>query len=208
MAMSMHLPAGYATLAYNFVGTGLPLGAATTFQVQLSTPDDTPVEVGTTFNALWNTHLKSLISSSVTMTGTRVKFGPMEDGPFTTVSASLAGTSSASTVPPNTAVLITKRTAFGGKSGSGRMFHPGANDTIVDDSGKLTPATQTAWQTAFSAWYVAAASSGSQIVLAHTSGTYTKKDGTVVTVADRLPSLVLGLNVASQVATQRRRNRR
>lgn len=47
-------------------------------------------------------------------------------------------------LPPNTSVLITKRTALGGRKGRGRMFLPGVRETMVGGRGEISPTDVTA----------------------------------------------------------------
>jgi hypothetical protein len=52
----------------------------------------------------------------------------------------------------NTAYLVHKNTAFGGRTGRGRCYIPGVVEASVGPDGDLLDATQTAITTDFQAW--------------------------------------------------------
>jgi len=169
-----------------------------------------PTTAATAINTAWTTHIRALLNSGCTFLGTRVKFGPMDDGPFAYVAANLAGTRAGSAAPPNTAALIRKSSSIGGRQGTGRMYQPGLLENEVSDIGDLTSTPFNEYKTAYTAFLGALNSVSLPMYLLHSWGTYTKLSGNdpvFVTVDIRAPTEVLALTVDSKVATQRRRLR-
>lgn len=108
---------------------------------------------------------------------------------------SIVGTQSIDSIPANTAVLVKKNTAAGGRRNRGRMFLPAValQGSDVLPSGFLATGEQAARQTQVSDALAAMLAADIFPVLLHSDG------GT--------PTAIVSLAVASQVATQRRRMR-
>lgn len=96
----------------------------------------------------------------------------------------------------NTAVLVQKLSAVGGRRNKGRMYVPGINPEAVDNAGFLTGVDLAAWNTAFNNLY-----------LGVTSGTFLDNPVIFHSVGDPTPTVVTDLDVDPRVATQRRRMR-
>jgi hypothetical protein len=205
--MTVNLPIGYYHAALFFSGAALPQGAAITFGGQDIGVDSAPHDLALAINTAWATNLDPVNNSEVTYLGCRVKKGPMEDGPFATASVTNAGQVASAMPPPNVCYLVRKHTALGGKIGSGRMYVPGLAEPDVDSAGNVQASKVTTFQNAWSAFLAALATANQPMALLHTFGTYEKKDGTVVTVPAREPTLVSSLVVDPRCATQRRRLR-
>lgn len=187
------IPTGYAQVNYVYIGSGMPHGAETTFGVVVQPADD-PVTVASTFDGLWGTHLRSKIPIALTLASVYVKFGPNDIGPFTSLAVNAAGTGSGQDVQPNTAVIVQKRTAFGGRANRGRWYWPIAEDDM--DMGGVADATYlSALAASLSAFRVAAAGAGNDLVVLHNS-------------ASLAPTGVSQLLVQTVLGTQRRRLRR
>lgn len=101
--------------------------------------------------------------------------------------------------PNNVAILVQKRTAFGGRRGRGRMYFPPLYPTenSISAIGDLTGVTFDAWQEAMDEFLEAMSVGGTPMYLLHSD---------VPTVL--LPSVVTALQVQQKVATQRTRLRR
>jgi len=92
-------------------------------------------------------------------TGWQVQGGRMQvgnDGPpivVVSTDAPSQGTRSGDQVPPNWALIIRKRTAFGGRQFRGRMYFPGiTQDGDVDETGRISQGRQTALQAIADTW--------------------------------------------------------
>jgi hypothetical protein len=206
--MTLNLPADYYHAQLQFTGVAVPQGAAMTFGGLA--PDTDPDDIATAIIAAFDTHLQPVFNSGVTLTGVRVKVGPMEDGPFALVSASLAGTLVTACGPPNNAFLIRKNSTSGGRQGTGRMYQPGVSEVDVDQAGVVLAGMKGNIQTAYEAFRTALVTANMEMYLIHSVGSYQKiVDGAVVTVnvPARMPSRVIGLAVDPKIATQRRRLR-
>lgn len=107
-----------------------------------------------------------------------------------------SGIAGGTIIPPAVAVLFAKNTTSLGRQGRGRIFLPYQVTAVLNaDSDTLTDASLTAYQLAANALIVSLSDSQVPMVLLH-------KD------VDVLPTPVISLTVRSQVATQRRRNRK
>jgi len=208
MAMKVNLPNGFGHVNFFFGGVGLPTGAACSFGLGGAGAPNTPAGLAAELIGYWTTRLKAQTSISVSLTGCRVKLGPMETGPFALVGASVAGSAAGTAVSPAVAYIVRKNSAMGGKRGSGRFFHPGSQDPKVNEAGVIDAPTLTALQAAWDGFMGDLAASTLEMVLLHTYGTYVKQDGTTVVVPAQDPTPVTSLTVEAMVGTQRRRQRR
>lgn len=110
--------------------------------------------------------------------------------------SSVVGTASVSPVPINSAVLIRKNTASGGRKNRGRMYIPPIRPTEsnVDAMGNIESADVTAIQTRWDSFFTALNEVAElPMVILHSA-------------ADT-PTVVTSLSVQSRLATQRRRMR-
>lgn len=208
MPLELNLPADYYQASMTFTGTGCPRGAAIVFGGQAAAL--APATIAGAVNSAWTSALRAQFSADVTMAGTRVKKGPMDDGPFAFVALSSAGTASGTAMAPSVAYLIRKNTAIGGRQGAGRIYQPGVAEGSVDAAGIVSGAVRTPLQAGWDAFLAALNSAGAPMFLLHSFGAYTvlrDKDPFIVVVAARAPTAVTSLTVDSKVATQRRRLR-
>lgn len=208
MAMQLNLPTGFYQATMLFTGTDIPRGAAIVFGG--SHGAGSPSTAATAINGAFNTHLKSVFNVAVSLAGTRVKFGPMDDGAFSYVTAGTAGTLVGAATPPNVAYLIRKNTAFGGRQGTGRIYQPGVTEPNVGVDGTVAGAHLTAMQTAWTGFLGGLNSVSLPMYLLHSYGTYVALhhgDPVSIDVDIRAPTEVTSLSVDSKVATQRRRLR-
>lgn len=128
-----------------------------------------------------------------------------QDGP-TTVEISTAtpdtGIGAATTLPPNSAYLVRKRTDLGGRRGRGRMYLPCVAEGAVDNVGNVSSGTVAAIQTALDEWHehLTALVGGRlypPVVLHRSEGIGTEP----------APTPVTRFTIDSKIATQRRRLR-
>lgn len=191
----MIIPDTFGHVIVSFVGTGVPTGAAMTFGIANVADQTVNAALSDVVNSLTTSTLFTNMSSSVATKDVTLKLGPNEDGPMAVQPMSIGGSSAAAAVAPNTAFLLKKQTAQGGRKHRGRMFLPGVAETVVDQGGLVTPVEVTAISTDCAALLTALTANQVPMVLLHND------IGTP-------PTVVTSLFCDSKVATQRRRLRR
>lgn len=191
------IPDGYAQTNFIFGGAALPFGAEVTLASQVEGDINTPAELAEFMANAWSSEILGGQSSNITFLGTRVKFGPSETGPSAEFALSSPGGAASTTVSPNTAYLVRKLTALGGRAGRGRMYVPGPNETTINAAGQVEPATLEAQQDNWDAFFDGLALLNVTPVLLH-------GDGAPLTT----PTPITSFSVDGRVATQRRRLRR
>jgi hypothetical protein len=193
----MFIPAGYAQVNMVFSGIGLPRGAQVAYGVLNTGPSNGPrtaPELAEFAKNTWAASMLSQQSISTILVETKVKLGPNATGADATVTSNLVGGSSAEQDSPQVAVLIRKRTPFGGKTGKGRMFVPGVSEGQTDRGGVLGAPNLVNFQGAANQWLSDHNIGLAPIVLLHTLGS-------------PAPFIVTDLEVQKLLATQRRRLR-
>lgn len=197
------IPAGYCQVNWVFTGNNVPSGAQCTWGLG-PVGASTPVEVAELMADAWDIRWQPLISNDVTLASVSCKFGPSQTGPSAEFAAGVTGTIVADSPPPNVAYLIHKVTADGGRAGRGRVYHPGVQESVVNDSGALTQslidafnAMLTGFRDDVAAAMLALTGLTSGLVLLHGAG-----------APISTPSPITSLTIDSRVATQRRRLRR
>jgi hypothetical protein len=192
----MTIPVGYAQCNLMFTGTSVPHGAEVTFGLDISGGGGTPtLDAQAVESALSTAGLMANLANNVSITTIRVKWGPDNTGPSWDEAAALNG-SGGSSVGPNTAFLVHKATAFGGHAGRGRMYLPGVPEASVDSPGTLAAGVASAINSDLTTFFNALTTAGIPMVLLHGDSS------PLVT-----PTPVTGIQVATTVATQRRRLR-
>jgi hypothetical protein len=153
--------------------------------------------------AAYNQGLAEIIFSSwrdsfdlVTATDVAFTFAEIRtsaDLVFTSTSPAAGGTVGGGSVPPNSAYLLKKTTALGGRKHRGRSYIPGVPREWVDGSGAISTTHQTAVNNAALAFldFIAAADTSMQLL--HTDTT--------------TPDEVTAWTCSQLLATQRRRLR-
>jgi hypothetical protein len=106
------------------------------------------------------------------------------------------GTSAGETSPPNVAILVHKRTDFGGRRGQGRCYIPGGylSDPSVGNTGAITTGALATLNTNINGFRTKIETAGGRLVLLHESESI-------------LPRNIIGVDVDAVIATQRRRLR-
>ncbi len=200
------IPAGYAVAALKWRCLGDPDDMISTIGldvVSASTP--TPSEVANLVSTAWlSAWPASILSNLYTFLGTDVTFGPQPgEGPSGQDVRAVVGT--ITTPPPasNTALLIKKLTALGGRRNRGRMYLPAGNteEQAIDHNGMIQTAAVPVYQTRMDSFYSALVASAPtlQPVILH--------GPTVAGVAPAEPTVMTGFSAQPQVATHRRRMR-
>lgn len=190
----MHIPEDFAQVNLQFTGECAPTGAETTFGV--ASTSATPLEVAAfVFDAVVDSDLMETFDTGLVLANIHVKVGPNETGAFGDLAAGLPGGTSGSALTPNTALLVKKLTATGGRSGAGRMFWPGVPEGTVTDNGSVPGGALATIQTRFDDFFDYMTDHFVPLVLLHAE-------------ASLSPYLITALSVQPTAATQRRRLRR
>lgn len=193
----MPIPTGYAQANLIFTGGPIPSGAQVTLGLDVSAFAGTPSEAAQEIqDAAVASNLVEQLATGVVLSDVLVKFGPDATGPSGNASGSETGLEGAAT-PPNTAILVQKHTAFGGRAGRGRMYLPSPNESKVDPTGLLDSTYVSNIQTSVDAFGAALSTAFLTPVVLH-------GENSPLTT----PSEITGFSVSNRVATQRRRLRR
>lgn len=206
------IPAGAGQVTHLFTGANVPHGGAVVYGIQGAglTPGQEACEAcHVNFGAI----VQGQLTSDVTLQTTKLKIGPTEDGPSFEHTQPLAGSGAINTsMAPNTAYLVNKVTALGGRRHRGRMFLPGVFDGAVDDSGIVAGATVTQVQVALDDFLVSMGVFGLSLVILHSPsyvwglvGGQPRRIYSSATPPE--PTPVTALTMTGMVATQRRRLR-
>lgn len=192
----MIIPSGYCQINWRFGGEALPLGAEMTMGGQLlSSP---PIAaIGLIASAAWNDNLQNYQVTGVTLESVLVKYGPNATGPSAEFTVGNTGGGSGTGAEPMVSALIRKHTADGGHAGKGRMYFPGIPDAMFLQDGSMDPTTLIAFQADVDAFLDDMDAAALKPVVLHGAASPLST-----------PSVITGLQVDSQCATQRRRNRR
>lgn len=187
----MIIPTGYAQATFIFSGPCVPNGAVITLGCNPVSSD--PVDVAEDFNAAWVSNLDAVTSANLTLASILVKMGPNDTGNFYELPVGTAGNVSGDCDPPNTAWLIHKVTAMGGRKGRGRIYLPGVFSANTANNGAIDGSTLSTLQAAWSGFLGDLDTAGVPLALLHTG-------------SDE-PNGITSLSVDPFVATQRRRLR-
>lgn len=149
--MALIIPPGYLQAVYvmSFAGDSEPMVTTCGHEIDTASGATGAEAPSDLFNAFALT-LLAQCTSDVTLQAVDVYVG--QDGPGTVVYSSdntpVTGSGTADSLPPNSAILIRKRTDLGGRRGRGRMYIPGVMRSQVDDNGKVNPAQVDNWNNA------------------------------------------------------------
>lgn len=190
----LNLPAGYGLVTHRFEGPALPTGAVVTYGVDLQGfAGDLSDAAVALYNALQTEWVNTTMGGATRHLWCRVKEGPVSTG----LAAEYSGegiSDGGAVLAPNTAFLFTKETALGGRKGKGRLFMPGVGEGVVDNGGVITEATFPTLAGKVASWNGEINSLDLPMVLLHYNAT--------------APTPVTNLQLASKVASQRKRLRR
>jgi len=194
----MEIPDGYGEVRLFFTGVGLPLGAQCTLGVDVTTYasglSGLPAEVAADYEA---SNIDAQQANTMALSGVELKVGPIETGPTFNWSGIVAGDAEAGATSPQVCYLIHKQTAFGGRSGRGRMYLPGVTEGGVNPAGVILASIVTDLTTAVENFRERAETDLRPYVLLHNAGAPLST-----------PTIIESMVCDSQSATQRRRNRR
>ena len=185
----MLVPTGFGAVTVPMKHSGLSRSAAVTFGIDLSShvgdADDAANAVQAALVTDFNTRIDSEVTIGPVVVQANFGLGTIPG----TASSSDSGDLSIDSVTPNTAVLVRKNTALGGREGRGRFFLPWAIDkTDVNESGGLDPTQASNIQAALNDLLGELFAQDVPMVLLHNS----------VTVPTPVTSLTVDLLVGSQ----------
>lgn len=135
----MFIPIGFYQVNLFFTGGDVPNGAQVTFGLEQTGAPYTPLEVcDAVEDALEDADtLFAATLSGAVVTKIRAKRGPNVSGAFAEKAVNIPGTSITNEGMPNCAYLVHKTTGFGGRSGRGRLYWPGAALSEVQQDGTV-----------------------------------------------------------------------
>lgn len=194
----MRIPASYAQINFMFSGLALPTGAQCTLGIDVSEFGGTPADAGAIIATEWgDANFDNLQIVTVALASVLVKFGPNNVGPAAETAVNDSGAESAQGLPPMVAALVQKNTESGGRQGRGRLYFPGIPENQVDEAGVLSSTWVTDLGAAWNAFGTAMSSADMPPVLLHAGP-----------LSEPEPFPITSFAVSTQIATQRRRNRR
>lgn len=194
----MIIPTGYAQANFRYTGSSSPHGAEWTLGLDVGGVAGDPDDVAQLLYSNYDTSgIQGVLTIGWSLVEVYVKFGPQETGPSGSKFGGLPGDSTSDAVEPNTALLVHKNTAFGGRAGRGRAYLPGFSDTSVLDNGSIIPATLDAVNGFLTTFR-------NKIITDDLIPVVLHGPGSPLTT----PTPIVSLTADSRVATQRRRLRR
>lgn len=196
------VPPGFAEVSLGFTRSGDPEPMYNVWGVDLNDlPPEEYGDLGPDFGNAFMAACVEAIDDSIVLTNIKVRIGNDGDPFVFEFAANIPGTDSYSIVPQNTAILVRKLSALGGRKGRGRAFLPWVSETSVSDAGVLTPTYVTAWQANMDDFITNRLDSAGTGLSVDLGLVILHNDATV-------PTPVTNLIVDPMVATQRRRLRR
>lgn len=191
------IPSGFAQANFRYTGGMAPTGAEWTLGLDVSAALGGPAGVAADLGANYAATIRTVLPSAAVLTEVLVKFGPNSTGPAASDFTSYAGTGGGSPTSPAVAIIVKKNTAAGGRTGRGRFFLIGAQESEVGETGVLTSGFIAGLQAELDSFYDELVSSGMPPVLLHS-------EGSPVTT----PTAITSFSCDGTVGTQRRRQRR
>jgi hypothetical protein len=130
--MGVNIPTGYAQISFAGLVAADSEEVVMTLGVQLTSGLVTGMAEAA--RAAWSDALDSVTSTDFTFAATYIKAGPNDTGPTQESTGAVeTGSVAVAMVPLNTALLVRKSTALGGRQGRGRMYSCG--QAMVDNCG-------------------------------------------------------------------------
>lgn len=191
------IPTGYAQANFKLAGAALPYGAEVTLGLDVRGFIGDPSDAAGASAVNFANNFCPRLTSDINIASCLVKFGPTATGPSAEEANGTAGSVGTGPVAANTAVLINKNTAAGGRAGKGRMYIPGIRENKISGAGVMDTDEFAAWISAAVGFFEDMNDDDLTPVLLH--GT-----GSPLTT----PTAITSLQVQNKVATQRRRLRR
>jgi len=195
--MSIRIPPGFAEVWMSFNLSTDPELMYTSIGVDLANGVGADQASADSLLTAMKSAIDDLVASVYSLGPGHVIFG--NDGGDIRVDgsiASTAGLAATGPLPQNTAWLLTKNTALGGRRNRGRLYIPGVSNNLVGANGVLTTAAIAVGNTAGTNLLnnLLATAEAEGVVLFHNS-------------APATPTPITSIKCQSRVATQRRRMR-
>jgi len=200
--MTLVIPPGNAQVIHSLTLTGDAERMAITYGVDLAV--EAPPDPNATASSLHQAFVQTMINILATgyqLVATEMRY-QVTGETFPRIARHEQvnpGTGSSNLIPQNTAYLIHKLSAFGGRRNRGRFYLPGVGEPEVGITGALTTAEKTRIQTALNAWFTQLNSIPNidDVIILHSTGI----------TPTPAPTAVIGFQIDPVVATQRRRLR-
>lgn len=195
--MSARIPPGFAEIWTQYNQAADPEPMFTAIGVELASGVAPSSDLVQALTSIADGAIDNIVSSELTIGPGYMVFG--QDGGDLRIDSPnppVAGLNGPNALTINTAVLVRKLTASGGRRGRGRMYIPGLPEGNVATAGNITPSVVPTLQTAIDSLLtnLVAHASVERCVLFHDTAPFT-------------PTTITSLEVQRKVATQRRRLR-
>lgn len=203
--MTLVIPANHGQYAHHFTIPGDNQEMLVTGGYEAEGVDTTPNQVASDLHDLAKTLVNARLPTQVTLkrtTTTLVVAVGQDPIVGERIDPSTGGRASSNLLTQNTAWLVKKLTAEGGRRNKGRQFWPGVPDVSVNDVGVLNANEVTDWNTALATYRTGALASDriARLVLFHTLPP--------ASTNPLAPTTITALIMDGMVATQRQRLRR
>lgn len=189
------IPTGYLEATYVWQQTGIQREMVNVMGHDVPVGITNPDVMATALFDIWNLALKAQQAATFIFQRVEVRVGNDGDPLLGEFTGSVFGAGSINALPVNTSVLVTKRTAVGGRKNRGRMFLPGfCDEASVGPSGLMSVPELNSISAACIQWYDDLIAAGYVPYILHDD-------------PDDEPTQITGLQVQQLLATQRRRLR-
>lgn len=197
--MALVIPTGYGFARFGISLTGGNRLWYTTMGATLLSGESV-VQYASAMDTLWLTHMApaSALINGHTLLPTTVYANVSGALETHTIGVSTVTTGAGTSVPPNSSVILRKRTPLAGRAFRGRMYLPSCfiNETLVDNAGVIAGSAVTTLQNRANAWLAAATAQGRSLVLLHEASSPAS-----------IPTALTALTIDSVLGTQRKRMR-
>jgi hypothetical protein len=137
--MTLLIPPNFALASFNFRYVEGSEVAITTLGMDLTGDTGTGSGRADAIAGAWQTHILPVQSNALTFVGVTLRVGTAGEPVVYEAPRSIGGSNVEAMVPRNTALLVKKITARGGRRGRGRMFVPGITpEAQIDQAGNLS----------------------------------------------------------------------
>lgn len=203
--MALEIPEFHQQIVLNFAHPLTPRRMSVTFGgFRPADPDPNPEFIANRVaGSFTDSTLQARMDASITLTTIEVVVGPTPNPVIFEKAFNLQGGTAFDTPPLNTALLVKKNSALGGRANRGRFYWPGfLSESDISEVGVIQAASVTAIQADMTAFFDglgdldAGDELGVEMVILHDSSSPASS-----------PTLVTSLTVDTTAATQRRRMR-
>lgn len=202
--MALVIPSGHAAVALSITRGGDPTPYQVTFAVDAINYALDPPGLRDLVAEAFQESMFNQLDENSTLTNIQLRYGNTGGDPLTIdFPANIEGAGAGETLPQNSAILVSKITNRPGRTGKGRFYWPTVFEANVNGLGVLDSGYRTSLQGSFALFLAyfndgAAGFDPAPMALLHNEGA---PGGTE-------PTPIVGLQVASVIATQRGRLRK